>query len=90
MGRALILSAIALLLAGCAPRVVVRYVPVEVERRVYVAVPPELTNPHPIAEGPASACIEVAAQRRRELEACNSDKAGVRAIEGRPVPDPVR
>lgn len=84
-----VLAVVALaLLAGCKTRVVTEYVTVEVERRVYVPVPAALTNPHPIAEGPRSACLEVAAQRAAELRACNADKAATRAIEGEPVPDP--
>lgn len=82
----LILVACALVLAGCAPRVVKEYVTVEVERVRYVAVDPGLTNPHPIATGPLSACPDVAAQRREQLRLCNADKAAIRRIQGNPVP----
>lgn len=75
----------ALLLAGCQQRIVKEYVPVEVVRTVYVPVEPGLTNPHPIAEGPISACPDVARLRKRELEACNADKASIRSIQNKPV-----
>ncbi len=73
---------VALLLAGCGRQVVIQYVPVEVERIRYVAVPAELTNPHPIAEGPLSQCPDVAAQRAAELRRCNIDKAAIREMGG--------
>lgn len=84
MGR-LILVLAALALAGCTPRVVKEYVTVEVVRTVYVEVEPELTNPHPIVEGPPSACPDVARQRAAELQKCNADKAAIRGIEGGPA-----
>ena len=87
MKRALLVVALLPLIAGasCQRRVVIQYVPVEVVREVYVPVEADLTNPHVIAEGPLSACPDVAAQRRRELEACNADKAAIRGIQGQPV-----
>jgi hypothetical protein len=84
VGR-LILVLAALGLAGCVPRVVKEYVPVEVVRTVYVEVDPELTNPHPIVEGPPSACPDVARQRAEQLRLCNIDKAAIRGIEGGPA-----
>lgn len=87
MKAALAIVALALL-AGCKTRVVTEYVTVEVERLRYVPVPAELTDPHPIAEGPRSACLDVAAQRAAELRACNADKAAIRGIDGGPAPDP--
>ncbi len=75
-----------LLLAGCGRGVVIQYVPVEVERIRYVAVPAELTNPHPIAEGSLSQCPDVAAQRAVELRRCNVDKAAIREIGRDPRP----
>jgi hypothetical protein len=56
--------------------------PVVVTKFVYVPIDPSLTRRHPIAEGPPSMCPEVAAQRRRELEACNADNASTAAIQG--------
>lgn len=85
MERLIALTA-AVLLSGCTPRVVKEYVTVEVERVRYVAVDPGLTNPHPIATGPLSACPDVAAQRREQLRLCNIDKAAIRGIQGNPVP----
>lgn len=84
MIRLALLLAVAAL-AGCQQRVVKEYVPVEVVRYIYAPVDPALTNPHPIAEGPVSACPDVARQRKRELEACNADKAGIRSIQNKPV-----
>ena len=74
------------LLAACAsvpgePRIVY------VDRFVYVEVPAELTDPHPIAEGPLAHCPMVAAARKAELEQCNADKAAIRGIEGGAAPD---
>lgn len=75
--------AIALLaLTACASTV--EYVPVdrpvyiERVRNVVQPIPAELLQPHPIAVGPLSQCLDVAAQRRKEIEACNADKAGLR------------
>lgn len=84
----LILALAALALAGCTPRVVKEYVTVEVVREVYVPVPADLTNPHPIVEGPPSACPDIARQRAEQLRLCNIDKAAIRGIEGEPKPDP--
>lgn len=78
----LIVSALCLALTACGgKRVVIEYVPVEVVREVYVPIPAELVAPHPISEGPLSACPAVAAERRRELEKCNADKAAIRKID---------
>lgn len=87
--RRLALGLLTLALVGCG-RTVVEPRIVYVDRTVYVEVEPELTNPHPIAEGPLSQCPVVAAARKAELEACNADKAGIRRIEGGPVPEPLR
>lgn len=78
----LIVAAFCIALAGCGgKRVVIEYVPVEVVREVYVPIPAELVAPHPVAEGPLSACPAVAAARRAELEKCNADKAAIRKID---------
>lgn len=77
-------SLLVLLLAGCPGQT--RYItkPVEVPRETIkvVGVPDELTDPHPIAEGPLSECPIVAAQRKTELLACNADKAATRERHG--------
>lgn len=83
--RTRLANAIAMaLLAGCAPaRESVR---VEV-KRVFVPVPAELTNEHPIEpSGTLAECPAVAAKRAKEIEECNADKAETRALEGTPVP----
>jgi hypothetical protein len=91
--RALILIATAAcivlvisLLAGCAtkrPLVIATPEHVETVRQVYVRVPDSLTAPHPIAPlDRISSCPTVAAERRRELEQCNADKAATRVIQG--------
>lgn len=87
--RWLAFGLLTLALAGCG-RPVVKPQIVYVDRFVYVEVEPELTNPHPIAEGPLAHCPMVAAARRAELEQCNADKAAIRGIEGGPVPEPLR
>ncbi len=86
VSRSVLIAALALALCGCVPRVVTKYVTVEVERVKYVEVDPELTNPHPIAEGPPSACPDVAAKRADQLRQCNIDKALIRLIEGSAKP----
>lgn len=89
--RLAVVALAALSLSACTllkPRVVKEYVTVEVERIRYVEVEPELTDQHPIAEGPLSACPDVAAKRKEQLRLCNIDKAAIRAIEGQPRPSP--
>ena len=85
--RWLAFGLLTLLLAGCG-RTIVEPRIVYVDRTVYVEVEPELTNPHPIAEGPLAHCPMVAAARRAQLEQCNADKAAIRRIEGGAAPDP--
>jgi hypothetical protein len=54
--------------------------PVEYRDRIVVEpIAPELLREHPIATGPIAVCPQVAAARRFELEACNADKAALRA-----------
>jgi hypothetical protein len=72
-------------LAGCQPPVVKPEI-VYVDRMVYVPIPADLTNPHPIAEGPLAHCPAVAAARRTELEKCNADKAAIRSVQDGAVP----
>ena len=86
--RASIIAMAALLAGCCTPRVVTEYKTVEVVREVYVPINAELTNPHHIAEGPLSACPDVAAARAAELRRCNLDKQAIREVEGGPVPEP--
>jgi len=94
--RSLCVAALAFMFASgflgsCGRRTVVEYRTVEVVREVYVPVEPELTNPHAIAEGELAACPFVAAARKAALEACNADKAEIRAQQGTVVtPKPVK
>lgn len=83
VGATKMVTAFALLtLTACASTV--EYVPIErpvyIERvrNVVAPLPPALLQPHPVAEGAPSQCLDVAAQRRAEIEACNADKAGLR------------
>lgn len=73
-----------LALAGCKsiPKVEVVEVPGPTR---YIAIPDELTRPCPIEEPANRAPLEavrVAKSRKDALEACNRDKARIRAIEG--------
>jgi len=71
----------ALVLAGCAGKgELVRTEVVELPRSVYVAIPGELTQPCPIAEGPLAKAVEVARQRRESLEACNGKLRAIREL----------
>lgn len=88
--RVLIAIALVVALSGatcnrkpdCPPLgVAVRPEPVIVERRVYVPVPPRLTEREPIAEGPIAMCFDVAAQRRAALERANAKLEQVEAIQ---------
>lgn len=83
-----------LLLAGCPQQarkpdlpgnVIVKPELVTVERKVYVQVPAELTDPLPIAEGPLSLCPLVAADRRKTIEKANADRRATRALSGTEV-----
>ena len=85
--RWLAFGLLTLALTGCG-RTIVEPRIVYVDRFVYVEVEPELTTPHPIAEGPLAHCPVVAAARKAELEQCNADKAAIRGIEGGAAPDP--
>lgn len=84
--RILALGLLTLLLAGCG-RTVFEPKIVYVDRMVYVEVPPEFTDQHPVADGPLAHCPMVAAARKAELQKCNADKAGIRQIEGGAVPE---
>ena len=85
----LAIAGVTLLLSSCAstsaPRPRVALKPAEtavVTKAVYVRVDAALTEPHPIAEGPLSACPEIAAQRRAELLHCNAKLEQIRNLEG--------
>lgn len=89
--RLLLIAILALLLTACAdkaakpdvPRgVIVQPKVITVTRTEYVRVPAELTDPLPIAEGPLSACPDVAAERRKALQKANADRKAVRALSG--------
>ena len=71
----------ALVLAGCATKGdLVHTEVVELPRSVYVAIPDELTQPCPIAEGPLAKAVEVARQRHESLEACNGKLRAIREL----------
>lgn len=78
----------AFVLAGCTkPDVIVKpQPPVTVVEVRYVRIPAELTAPTKPAEGPVSEAIEVARERKVQLNQCNADKASIAAIEGTKVP----
>lgn len=80
----------ALTLTACAtqrePIVTARTEYVEVPVLVFRALPEERMQPHPIAEGPPSQCLDVAAQRRAEIVACNADKDSLRGLKSEPRP----
>ena len=73
-----------LALTACTPEplVITRPVYIDRPRNVVQPIPAELLQPHPIAEGQPSQCPSIAAQRRAALDACNADKAAIRAIAG--------
>lgn len=55
----------------------------------YVPIREELTRPCPIEEPRSTAPLEaarVAKARKNSLEACNRDKAAIRAVQGTKVP----
>ena len=72
--------AVSLLLAACVPtRTVMVPGPVEYRDRIVVQpIPGQLLQEHDVATGPLSACPDVAAARKRELERCNADKRALR------------
>ena len=81
------------LLCACAGRLPIREcsapavkpVLVTVERKVYVTIPSALTRAPIVAEGTLSACPQVAAARRAELEHCESSMKQIRSIQGTEV-----
>lgn len=74
---------IVITLSGCChDTVITKPTPITVETIRLQAVHDALTAPHPVAEGPLSLCPWVASDRKRELEACNADKAAIRAQHG--------
>lgn len=91
--RLMILTILVLLLSGCpgntkpdVPRgVIVVPKAVNVTRTVYVNVPPQFTDPLPIAEGPLSICPDVAAERAKTIRKANADRASTRALSGTEV-----
>jgi hypothetical protein len=87
VGVTKMVAAVALLaLTACAtsqPQVISYPKYIDRPRNVVQPIPAELLRDHPIAEGPPSQCPSVAAQRRAELNACNADKAALRAIAGK-------
>lgn len=89
--RALLILLLLLTTTGftsCGKREVIRVPgPVEYRDRLVVQpIAPELLRDHPIATGGVAECPRVARQRRAELEACNADKAAIRAGQGGETP----
>lgn len=82
VARALPLALLALTACTPEPLVITRPVYIDRVQQVVQPIDPELLQPHPIAEGLPSQCPRIAAQRRAELDACNADKAAMRAIAG--------
>jgi hypothetical protein len=80
----MVAAVVVLALTACTPDPVYITRPVYIDRvqQVVQPIPAELLQPHAIAEGLPSQCPSIAAQRRAELEACNADKAAIRAIAG--------
>ena len=66
----------------CRPVVITEVVEVPDTRLIYVPIPPALTRPPAIAEGPPSACLEVAIARRGELERCVIQLDEIARIQG--------
>lgn len=87
--RILILLACLLAMgASCTKRDVVvdTREPAIVEKVRYVPVPAKLTAPTPIAEGSLDQVIDVARERKQQIQSCNADKAAIAGIAGTPVP----
>lgn len=61
---------------------VVKPTAVLVEREVYVAIPANLTQERPIAEGPLERCWFVAADRKAELTKANAQLREIAEIAG--------
>ena len=89
--RLLAIAAALALLTGCPGQArkpdlpsgtVVKPTAVLVEREVYVAVPTNLTQERPIAEGPLERCWFVAADRKAELVKANAQLREIAEIEG--------
>ncbi|MCW0398768.1 hypothetical protein NB688_000582 [Xanthomonas sacchari] len=92
--RLLILLLLAVGLVGCdkvrksdspATAVAITPKPVVIVKRIYVPIPPEMTRPEPVAEGPIAQCFDVAAQRRAALERANAKLSKAAAIQGTEV-----
>lgn len=56
-----------------------------VERRIYVGISSELTDPEPVAEGPLSKCPIVAAERRAAVERANAKLRAIAEKQGTEV-----
>lgn len=86
-GAALLATMTGLLLAGCKtkPEVIVDTRP-PVETVRYVPIPAKLTQPVPIAEGKLPEVIEVARERKAQLQQCNASLEAIGKIQGTKVP----
>lgn len=80
--RAALTVGVAFLLSGCCWKrhEVARPVYIETDRLVVQPIPRELLREHEIPIGPLSDCPSVASARKSEIQACNADKAGIRAM----------
>lgn len=59
---------------------------VEVKVPYFVRIDPALVVQRPVAEGPLAQCPQVASDRKKELETCNSQLQQIGTVEGTPVP----
>lgn len=80
-------ASIACLVTACSGGATVyEPVPVSADYLVYVPVPPELTEPLPVATGPLRDCPTVAKARAAALAQCNADRAAVASLQGTAAP----
>lgn len=77
--------------SSCTQRNVRQVETVEATTLIYVRIPSELTNQHPVAQGEVWECHDVAAKRKAELVSCNAELQQISEIEGtqvEPTPAP--
>lgn len=84
------IALVAALAIGCKPRdtrvVVDTRPPAKVETVRYVSIPKALTAPVPVAEGSVDQVLDVARERKAQLQQCNGQLEQVRAVQGTKVP----
>lgn len=81
--RAALIASVAFFVSACCWKQghdITRPIVIEKDRLVLQPVPSDLLREHPVSYGPLSECPRVAADRREQLDACNADKAGIRAM----------